>query len=293
MNQSMQNNVRRSPESEPSAGGKSLTPEQAEARATEHVSSQVAQAGIRGAAAVALVSQAGNALRNRGLQASLLGMGVNALVQVHTERLVGVTLAQVADNVRGLAPAEIERIAKYVAAPTLRDSLELFVCMSNGLTLSGFQGLFSNFGPIAKFHDLEAQSAATLRVAAPSFSMTPSMQDGVAGLTLQEGQRTGFYPLRALLRESDGVLKLAENPQAQIIGSLISCQQRGLLLAILCYAAGVPGLLNSRHTEGKLKACDSSWTPEGTRQVAELYNALDEKWRPTYREGIHQALLGT
>jgi hypothetical protein len=66
-----------------------------------------------------------------------------------------------------------------------------------------------------------------------------------------------------------------------------------LLLAILSYAAKVPGILNGRHTYAGLKTVDSSFTRAATEQVSELYNALDAKFRAVYGDGTHQAILAT
>jgi len=165
--------------------------------------------------------------------------------------------------------------------------------MSNSIAFNGVQGVFSNFGPTAKFHDLEGQAAAVLQICAPGFKMTPAVFNEVPGLLLKQGGREGFYPLRVFADQSDGIVHIYQNPQLRLLGSLGACQQRGLSLAILSYPARAPEILNLRHLLGGLTAPDGPWNSDATHQTAELYNAIDAKCRPEYGSGIHDAILGT
>jgi hypothetical protein len=253
----------------------------------------VCAAGIKGAAAKALIDNAESALKNMGFQRTLLGMGADAIIKVHGEQLGTLRLSQVVDATREMLGQGFDQLVKTVESQSPKVSAELAVCFSSATTLFGVQGLFSNFGPMTKFHDLEGQSAAVLQVCAPTFTMTPTCKDGVAGLKLEEGGRSGFFPLSTFLTQADALINLAATPQGAIVGSLASCQQRGLLLAILSYAAKVPGILNGRHTYAGLKTVDSSFSRAATEQVSELYNALDAKFRVVYGDGTHQAILTT
>jgi len=292
MVQSLTRGSLRSPGAETGGGGTILSAEEAVDKATAHVRECVVSAGIHGAADEALIGQAGQALRNRGLQLSLYQMAVETLVQIHSERIVGTPLSAVAAELKLSVGPEIERLANNVIAPSPQDVLELFVCMSNSIALNGVQGVFSNFAPIAKFHDLEGRAAAVLKICAPGFKMTPAVLNEVPGLLLKQGGREGFYPLRVFADQSDGIVHIYQNPQLRLLGSLGACQQRGLLLAILSYVAKAPEILSARHLLGGLTAPDEPWNSDATRQTAELYNALEAKWRPVYGSGIHDEILG-
>jgi len=100
MLQSLTRGSLRSPDAETEGGGEMLSAEEAADKATAYVRECVVSAGIRGAADEALIGQAGQALRNRGLQLSLYQMAVETLVQIHSERIVGTPLSAVATELK-------------------------------------------------------------------------------------------------------------------------------------------------------------------------------------------------